>query len=238
MSVCKVSFNNAVKEMKSNPENRLAVENYYKYVMELSSMLMNQYKINYQDQEDAVQDLVLFTLQKNLHDKVELSGDPMSYFWTIFKREIWRKQKDTYKRKDNVSKHGIFSNGYTDNNSGETDMLKELGFKLEDFSLMENEEMDKIDIDKLPTVVTSKPRRGRPPKLSAGREAQHWENLFNVLKAKKQMTKEQIIAEIPLDKRRVLKNAGNSAKTILSKIAKRDGYKLTVSNDIFILIGA
>lgn len=226
----KKNFHSAVAQMKESPDNIFIQREYFNQVATLGRMLLNQYKHPHYDKEDVHQDLLEFTIKKDLHKRVDPGKDIFSYYWSAFKREIWRAQKTAYKKADQVAKHGIFEQCYTDDSEGVDEMLKELNFRLEDYDL------EDAKIDNLPVVMTSKPKRGRPSKRDPNKKAKHWEKLFLILKEKKQMDVDSMVECIPETKRERLKNPANNIKMYMKEIAKREGVKLTISNNIYHLI--
>lgn len=248
----KSDFNRAVLDMKKDPGSTSAQENYIKIVESLCLKLVQWYSIPDWEQEDALQEMLMQVWRKKLYERASLDGDILSLYWTTIQREIWRyaERNDRLKRggtggrkqprKKIVPMNALYEDSYisnqilTDNGEGEEQMLKELGFRLEDYSIE-----DSLDLVELPSIETSKPKRGRPSRRQPGARADHWENCFKSLRVAKQLHESELVNELSVDNPS-LKNATlqKNLRVNLKAIARREGIKLTIvegSDPIFIV---
>jgi hypothetical protein len=223
----KKQFKQAVLNMQTNPTDLAVQAEYTKQVQFLALKLVQWYKIDWQDQEDAVQDMMLMVFHRDLHNKVDPEmGDVLAFYWQSIKRAIWKKQNKQWNRTiKRIPMQGVYESSFvdnvllSDNGKGEEEMLKDLGFRLDDFTLDEV-----IDISRIPAVETSAPQRGRP-------KAPHWEVLFGDLKREQQLTQSELVKLLPKAKRESLKNPSTNVKQYMKDIAKREGLSLTISDD-------
>ncbi len=237
MAVDRQNFESAVISMKRYP-NKIPIQNeYVDQIRQLTTMLFAHYRMPLEDFEDSMQDMMLQIFKKKLHEKINPEGDPLAFYWSTIKRDIWRMQKEKYKKKEILHKYDLFDSAISDDNKWELEMLKDLGFKLEDYDAVgEN------NVHMLPTIKTSKPQRGRPKTKKKGAFAKHWEDLFALLKENKQLTEKQMLNKLPTNKLSSLLNPTKSIKYYMKNISNREGYKLTTTESgseiIYILVGA
>jgi hypothetical protein len=207
--------------MQADPNNLDNQKTYVSQVEHLATILLRKYKVSYTEHSDHRQDLLEVTWRRGLPAKVDPKQNAFAYYWTTMAREIWKIKERAGKDCTYVQHYGIFKQKLTDNNEGQNDMMRKLGFSLDEF-----EEIP--DPFSLPAVTTSRPKKGKSK--SNVLYPNHWEKLFNHLRENKMELAENLVKKLP-KKQRELANPVGACKTYLKAIAEREGYALKVQGD-------
>jgi hypothetical protein len=219
----KKEFQQSVMDMKKNPKDRVVQTTYFKHVQHLAEIISKSYRVR--ELDDMIQELCEYSIIKRLHERIKPGQSPFSYYWKSLANHVWWLKKQ--KTDDLVRTFDMWENSYSDEGEGEDDMLRKLGFDLDDYNV---DSIDEI-IDNVETVQITRGKRGRPRTKEEGEKAAHWEYIFKQLKMKKTMTEKALFNQLPDDKKNGLKNVEKSIEYYMRQIARREGLTLSVSNN-------
>ena len=229
----KKEFQKAVMDYASNPNDTDLKDEYFRNVVNLAECITKSYKMA--EVDDTVQDLIEYSIVKRLHTRIDPKKSAFNYYWTCLGNHIWYMNEK--RKKDPIRTFDMWESSLTDEGAGEKEMLRKLGFVLEDY---EGDTVEDI-IESIETVEVTKGKRGRPKTKEPGQKAAHWEYLFKTLKRKKTMTEGALVKQLPSDKLNALKNPEKSVNYYMRTIANREGCKLSISNNgkhnVYMIVG-
>ena len=234
MRIEKGAFEQKVLDMAAHPNDPKIKHDYFEQVLSLSQIITKTYKIR--EVDDTVQDLVEYSIKKRLHTRIEPGRGAFSYYWRALGNHAWLLAKKANARPEKC--YDMWENSYSDESIGEENMFRKLDWNLEDFQSPATQDQ----IDAMETVTASRGTRGRPKTKKDGEKASHWEMLYKQLRKTNTFTETDLVNRLPKDKQKSLKNPGKSVNYYMREIARREGDKLSVSNNgvqtVYMLVGA
>ena len=223
MKIEKDVFHKTILQYKENPSTK----NRDLYTNQISKMVgAIVYKYKLPEHEDLAQDLILYSLKKNIHNWVKPEQNSFSYYWKSLMQQAFLITKKGNEKKMIL---GLNTDLEVDDDSeeAETEMLKRLDFNLDDYQAQQIIENEFNDVE---TIELKRGKRGRPKTKADGEKAQHWEYIFKLLRRKKTMTEKALFNQLPGDKQESLKDATKSIEFYMRQIANREGVNLSISD--------
>jgi len=210
--------------MQQTPNDAKVINDYFQQVRHLSEIIVKSYRIS--SMEDAIQDLIEYSIKKRIYEHIKPEQNAFSYFWKSLAQHAWQINTRFYKPTV-VHFFDMWEDSMSDNGQSEEILMERLDWSLEDYNITVGDTF----LSSMEEVVLTRGSRGRPKTKAEGEKATHWEHLFKTLKIKGTMTESSLIGKLPLDKQKGLKNAQKSVEYYMRQIARREGISLSVSNN-------